>query len=527
MAQSQRKTVGVLVTDAKLFGGFDQMTMSPTRNQPIIDELEKQYDVKQVNPEQPITEKYDVLLAVQPSSLGPEQMEHFIAAVEAWPTDGHLRRPVPDGPERAWHVAAPKRPQQQDMFGGGGRPQGGPRGTSPGSGRIWASTSRADQVVWQRYNPYPRLGYLPDECVFVDQGASKDMVFNPNDPITSGLQEMIFLFPGHMKGLNATQLADQAVGRDGREYRLRRHQRHDDAQFLRRPRRLESRAAIRFRRARICHWPSTFRGRSRTTCRCRTKLRKPPKPREAGKAPEAVAEAKPAERKVNVVLVSDIDVMYADFFELRNQAGDPNRGDMSLSPDNVTFVLNVLDSLAGDDRFIEIRKRRRRIARWKRSTCVTAGARQQALELREKYTKEFETGQGPGSEGIRRRDQEDRKQRTRSATESHPSGDGSVPRASAACRSSWTGCRRTWTSRPRRSIATWPCRSARCRTGTRCGPCSCRRFSRCWWALPSSSVVVPANAKAWPAAAYVNPQTTPSRGRQPRISSTTINRSFH
>ena len=68
------------------------------------------------------------------------------------------------------------------------------------------------------------------------------------------------------------------------------------------------------------------------------------------------AAAKPPERKVNVVLVADVDVMYADFFELRNQAGDPNRGDMSLNPDNVTFVLNVLDSLAGDDRFIEVRK---------------------------------------------------------------------------------------------------------------------------------------------------------------------------
>ncbi len=204
VAQSQRKTVGVLITDAKLFGGFDQMTMSPTRNQPIIDELEKQYDVKQVNPEQPITEKYDVLLAVQPSSLGPEQMEHFIAAVESGQPTAIFEDPFPMD-QNVPGTAAPKRPPQQNMFGGG-RPQGGPKGNIA---RLWTDLGidfAADQVIWQRYNPYPRLGYLPDECVFVDQGASKDMVFNPNDSISSGLQEMIFLFPGHVKALNATSL---------------------------------------------------------------------------------------------------------------------------------------------------------------------------------------------------------------------------------------------------------------------------------------------------------------------------------
>ena len=39
------------------------------------------------------------------------------------------------------------------------------------------------------------------------------------------------------------------------------------------------------------------------------------------------------------------------------QTGDPDR-ELNLSLDNITFTLNVLDSLAGDDRFIDIRKRR-------------------------------------------------------------------------------------------------------------------------------------------------------------------------
>jgi phosphoribosyl-dephospho-CoA transferase len=82
-AQQKRKRLGVLTTDADLFGGFDMTTGQQRPRQAIVDELEKQYDVVQVDASAPITEKYDVLLAVQPSSLGPEQMAHLVAAVAA------------------------------------------------------------------------------------------------------------------------------------------------------------------------------------------------------------------------------------------------------------------------------------------------------------------------------------------------------------------------------------------------------------------------------------------------------------
>jgi ABC-2 type transport system permease protein len=70
VAQQKRKRLGVLTTDADLFGGFDMMSGQQRPRQPIVDELEKQYEVVQVDASAPITESYDVLLAVQPSSLG-------------------------------------------------------------------------------------------------------------------------------------------------------------------------------------------------------------------------------------------------------------------------------------------------------------------------------------------------------------------------------------------------------------------------------------------------------------------------
>ena len=83
VTEQKRKRVGVLKTDAKMYGSFDMQSMSSTNNWPIIDELEKRYEVTEVDPTNPITERYDVLLAVQPSSLAPEQMDRFIAAVRA------------------------------------------------------------------------------------------------------------------------------------------------------------------------------------------------------------------------------------------------------------------------------------------------------------------------------------------------------------------------------------------------------------------------------------------------------------
>ena len=82
-AQQKRKRLGLVTTDAELFGGFDMMSGQGRPRQPLVDELEKQYDVVQVDASAPITERFDVLLAVQPSSLGPEQMVNFVAAVRS------------------------------------------------------------------------------------------------------------------------------------------------------------------------------------------------------------------------------------------------------------------------------------------------------------------------------------------------------------------------------------------------------------------------------------------------------------
>ncbi len=95
VTQQKRKRVGILRTDARLYGQFDFRTMTSSGNWPIVDELQKQYTVVEVDPSQPITERYDVLLAVQPSSLGPQEMKNFIDADQTGTAYGYFRGSLP------------------------------------------------------------------------------------------------------------------------------------------------------------------------------------------------------------------------------------------------------------------------------------------------------------------------------------------------------------------------------------------------------------------------------------------------
>ena len=83
----------------------------------IVEELEKQYDVVPVNADSPIIDRFDVLLAVQPSSLTEEQMHNFVAAVRSGQPTAIFEDPFPYLDPNVPATSAPKRPQgQMAMF---------------------------------------------------------------------------------------------------------------------------------------------------------------------------------------------------------------------------------------------------------------------------------------------------------------------------------------------------------------------------------------------------------------------------
>jgi ABC-2 type transport system permease protein len=78
----------------------------------------------------------------------------------------------------------------------------------------------------------------------------------------------------------------------------------------------------------------------------------PHQPDEDSYVLAARVKGKEGNKPVQAIVVADLDLMGEQFFELRRQ------GVENLNFDNVSFLLNAVDSLAGDDSFIALRKRR-------------------------------------------------------------------------------------------------------------------------------------------------------------------------
>ena len=82
-------------------------------------------------------------------------------------------------------------------FGGGPppEPKGNLRPLLDLIGLDWPTT----EIVWNPYNPHPQLADLPPEVVFIGKGSGAADAFNPKQIATSGLQEIVTIFPGLLR----------------------------------------------------------------------------------------------------------------------------------------------------------------------------------------------------------------------------------------------------------------------------------------------------------------------------------------
>ncbi len=349
VSRPSRKKLGILKTDAQMNGGFSSTNFQPIPKQAIINELAKQYEIVEVDPTSAIAKNQcDVLLAVQPSSLAPEQMVNFIDAVRSGMPTAIFEDPEPITMSVPG-TGAPKQSQQAMMFGGGGnQPKGDitplwkllginiPALPNPMAGGI-----PNPDLCWQRYNPYPILENLEqatDLWIFArDDSSSETPSFSKDSEITNELRELLFLYCGVVK--------------------------HDpDA-----PKSLEIIDLVTTRKisGTIAHdkLEEAFRARDNSAERIRM-LQGPPTGNESiavlvkGKASEAAKE-KPeegakADSPVHAVYVTDVDCLSSVFVDIRNQPEQYE--DFNFRLQNVTFILNVIDVLAGDLEYPKVRR---------------------------------------------------------------------------------------------------------------------------------------------------------------------------
>lgn len=322
VANAQRKRIGVVETQAKLFGGFDYTTMN---NQPpwsVVNELRKQYEVVQIAADDSITEQVDALLAVLPSSLSQTQMDNLVSYIKSGvPTlliddplplvDVNLSPVLPSG-------------AQTNPFSQRNQTPPPPKGNIiEFMGKLGLTWSH-NTIAWDAFNPHPGLQTVPPEIVFVAQGNDPSVeAFNSASPITSGLQEVVLLYPGHVFKAVDNNYTFTPLLRSGRISGVHRWEQLIQRSFF---------GISMNRNIRRVQTPDSYI--------LAGQISSPPSPMDSTVG------------KLDVVFIADVDFISEQFFQLRQQ------GDDDLKFDNVTLFLNCIDALAGDSSFVDLRKKR-------------------------------------------------------------------------------------------------------------------------------------------------------------------------
>ncbi len=341
VSKSNRKKVGILSTDAKMMGGFDMQSFNQTPEWMIVTELKKQYELSSVSADSPVPAEIDVLLAAQPSSLTQKQIDNLTDYVKKGGATLLFLDPLPIS-----NVAiSPEMPRQSPggPFGGGPppEPKGNLRPLLDLVGLEWPSVD----IVWNPYNPHPKLDLqATPEIVFIGRGGGAADAFNPNQVASSELQDLVMLFPGLLRPSasgGGTEfvplLRTSPMGGTIMWSEVTTQQGFMGGRSLN-PRR---------------HWiPSgtSYTLAARVTGSLPAEA---PKPDPATKDDAAKKAEKPQPAaKANVIAIADLDMISDLFFGLRQ------RKEEDLDFDNVPFVLNCVDVLAGDESFVNLRKRR-------------------------------------------------------------------------------------------------------------------------------------------------------------------------
>ncbi len=321
VARTERKKVGVVTTQVRLFGGLDFNTFQSTPPWPVVAELQKQYEVVQISAQDSIQEQVDALVIVLPSSLSQEEMNHVQDVMERGTPTLLIDDPLPVfdvGLSPSEESGANVNPFMRNR-GPQPKPKGGMNTFLGAFGILWSKT----QIVWDRYNPHPELANLPPEVVFVGRGNANPNSFNETFGASAGLQEIVFLFPGTIAKAASSSFGFEPLVNSSLTAGVIDYNQVVQKSFF-------GMGIVPY-------------GGPRYT----TGTDYPLAARIAGQHVEMGDTT-----RADIIFVADVDFISDQFFEIRR------RGMENLDLDNVSFFLNCIDILAGDESFGELRRRR-------------------------------------------------------------------------------------------------------------------------------------------------------------------------
>lgn len=331
VAKEDRLTVGILETDARVMGGFDTHSFRSQPEWRIVTELKKQYKVEAVPAGTPIDEsKYDVLIAVEPSSLSQAEMLNLVQYVEKGKPVLLFDDPLPTYKMLPGGMiqSAPKLPKQRD----GGMMQFQQSEPKADNGEATTLLNTLEiawdngTVVWDTTFKvlHPEYGdVVRPEMVSISPQSGVSSAFSPRSNITKGLQEVLLFFSGTVRPRANSDLNFEPLMRTGQDSGL------IPWSDLTQP-------GIFGMGVTLANDPPLRMDDESHVIACH------------------VTAGKKGDKTINAVFVADVDLISDWVFQVRE------RELYGLRLDNVTFVLNAVDTLAGDEAYIELRKRQPR-----------------------------------------------------------------------------------------------------------------------------------------------------------------------
>ncbi len=332
VANTEKRRIGVVSKELRIFGGLDFQTMRSSPEWSVVDELRKQYEVVQIQPNAAITEELDGLLVVLPSTLAQDEMDNVTASIRQGTPALLLVDPLP-----AVNIGlAPSEPPgaSRNPFMNQGSPPPTPKGDVTGFlaglGISWDPGS----IVWDSYNPHPDLGHLPPEVVFLGEGSGNPEAFAAHSVASAGLQQLVLIYPGFLEPL-------AGPGADFRPL-LTTGAISGTLPYFQMVQRTFLGSQLN---PNLPHRPDP--GTYVVAAEARTR-----RIEESGAGDDPGGAEPEAADSTRIIAIADLDFISEQFFEIR-RVGPPN-----MNFDNVSFFLNAMDVLVGDESFVALRNRR-------------------------------------------------------------------------------------------------------------------------------------------------------------------------
>jgi ABC-2 type transport system permease protein len=379
---NKRLRVGLVDTGLGIMGRSDGAREGEW---PLAAELRKQYDLVSVNPAQVIKGRFDALLAIQPSLLEPTAFDNLVDAIRRGIPTAVLEDPLPYFYDESLPGTGQPKQSQMSMFGMG-PPE--PKAEVEQLWRLLGVEVDPMQVVFQNHSPEQSVKpYEDPQWIFIDKGNQAPEPFSKKNPVTSGLNQLLFLYPGAIKQADDSKLEFEQLAQTGVD--------NSGTVITMALRRFDGRTPSPNKRG--LPWVRSKDGYvvaahiSGELPLDDAALDPALLDGEAAAADAAdaagAADKLPKQPKINAILVADIDCVVPSFFEIRES------GNKKFLPvtQNVPFILNVVDYLAGDKRFLEIRKRAPLYRTLTEIDEATQESRKAASDQLEATTKEFES----------------------------------------------------------------------------------------------------------------------------------------